>query len=224
LKKDKNNNNCGKDKSSKKRREIYFPTKDEFIKGIKEFEKNEKRDVAYKVSIFFISQFWGCPRNMAYGIGTLLLVWNNSFYRYRIFDFDKLEECIKENLEKLSKFKKRNITTLSESDELEVENIFNEFLEALKISDNKKSPVAVAKALHLLAPNFFPLWDSKIAKAYGCNYHKNDPAKEYIKFMKLMKELTKHVTHFINLSYYPNKTILKLIDEYNYAKYTKKWI
>ena len=120
---------------------------------------------------------------------------------------------------------------MSESDEAEIERIFNEFMEALKIVSNnknnyKKSPVAVAKTLHLLAPNFFPLWDRYIAKAYGCDYKGNNAnaAKEYIKFMKLMKKLVKHVLSFIDPSDYSNKTVLKLIDEYNYSKYTKKWI
>ena len=35
--------------------------------------------------------------------------------------------------------------------------------------------MAVGKvALHLLAPAFFPLWDDKIAKGYGC-YYLTDP-------------------------------------------------
>jgi len=54
-------------------------------------------------------------------------------------------------------------------------------LKALQIADGKsagrKSPVAVAKALHLLAHDFFALWDDKIAKAYNCHYR-------YIPFMQ----------------------------------------
>jgi len=42
--------------------------------------------------------------------------------------------------------------------------------------------------------------------------------------MKLMKELVEHVKDYIDYSNYPNKTLLKLIDEYNYSKYTKGWI
>jgi hypothetical protein len=58
----------------------------------------------------------------------------------------------------------RTITSLQKWDENK--SLFNDFLEALKTpprNDKKerKSPVAVAKALHLLAPHFFPLWDNK---------------------------------------------------------------
>jgi len=129
-----------------------------------------------------------------------------------------------ENLEILKSFRERNVTTLSENDEQNIERIFNEFMESLQIASGKKSPVAVVKALHLLAPNFFPLWDYQIARAYGCNYH-NNPAERYIQFMKVMKEFYEQIRNYnISPKYSKDKTLLKLIDEYNYSKYTKKWI
>ena len=36
---------------------IYIPTKKEFIKGIEEFEKREKRDAMYKVATFSCPSF-----------------------------------------------------------------------------------------------------------------------------------------------------------------------
>jgi uncharacterized protein YwbE len=84
----------------------------------------------------------------------------------------------------------------------------------------KRSPVSVSKALHLLAPNFFPLWDDKIARHYGC-YYDVDPAIKYIFFSKTMKTLADRVQGYTNR---PDRTVLKLIDEYNYSKYTQGWI
>lgn len=81
-----------------------------------------------------------------------------------------------------------------------------------------KSPVAVAKALHLLAPNFFPLWDDRIARKYGCYYKKN-PAEKYFLFCKITRDIADKVTNYDNL---PEKPLIKLIDEYNYSKYTKE--
>jgi len=102
--------------------------------------------------------------------------------------------------------------------------MFAKFLEALKIDSGKKqgtkSPVSVAKALHLLAPNFFPLWDDKIARAYKC-YYNDRPADKYVSFCKLTKNMVDVLNRCINR---PDKTIIKLIDEYNYSKHTKKWI
>ena len=60
----------------------------------------------------------------------------------------------------------------------------------------RKSPVAVAKALHLLAPNFFPLWDNKIAGAYGC-YFNNNSAEKYVSFCKTMEDTSGALKKYI---------------------------
>jgi len=96
---------------------------------------------------------------------------------------------------------------------------------ALQICEGSKkatcSPVAVAKALHLLAPRFFPLWDLKIANAYGCRYSA-DPASIYLRFLIKIRGLARAMgnVHIEGTS----KTVVKLIDEYNYARFTKGWI
>jgi len=203
---------------------MNIPSQEEFCKGVEEFEKHEARDAMYKVATFLVSHFWGKSSDMSDGLGVLLLTWNQAFYRYGIFNFDKLEECIRNNLQKLENFRNRHISSLSDSDEEEIRDIFNGFLKALQIdsgkSQGRKSPVAVAKALHLLAPNFFPLWDNKIAKAYRCRYNKN-PAEQYMSFCKIMKTMAEKVKGYIPPT---EKSTLKLIDEYNYSKYTQGWI
>ncbi len=201
-----------------------IPNKEEFMKGVTEFEKHEKRDAMYRVATFLLKHFWGKPSDMADGLGVLLLTWNQAFYRYGSFDFDELEKCIKENLDKINNFRNRDLLELKESEEVVIQDLFNEFLEALKISSGKmkgkKSPVSVSKALHLLAPNFFPLWDDKISKAYKCYYNVN-PAKKYIQFCKLTREIIIKLKSHVNRR---DKSMLKLVDQYNYSKYTKGWI
>jgi hypothetical protein len=68
-----------------------------------------------------------------------------------------------------------------------------------------------------LAPRFFPLWDRAIAKkAYAVSL---DQAG-YIAMMRTVKfQLEKIGNHLP-----PNFNFLKLIDEYNYCRYTKGWI
>ena len=63
-------------------------------------------------------------------------------------------------------------------------------------------------------------WDEKISQSYGC-YYKNDPAEKYISFCKITKTIADSIKDYIVK---PNKTFTKLIDEYNYARYTKGWI
>jgi len=192
--------------------------------GSRAFREHEKRDAMYKVATFLVDHFWGKPQEMADALGVLLLTWNNALYRYGLFDFSALESALRVNMEKLATFRCRDILSFHEGDKEPVERLFGSFLEALKIADGKsqgtRSPVAVAKALHLLAPGFFPLWDDKIAKKYKCRYAIN-PGKKYVQFIEISKDMAEQVQGKVQTG---GATVLKLIDEYNYAKFTKQWI
>jgi len=205
---------------------MIIPTLAEVEKGYQTFQLHEKRDAMYKTATFLISHFWGKSSEMADSLGVLLLTWNQAFYRYGLFDFDKIEQCIRNNQNVLNNFRDREILHYSTSDDYDIIHVFNDFLLALQIADGKKagvkSPVSVSKALHLLAPGFFPLWDDKIARAYSC-YYANNPEQKYLTFMGKMKQIAEELQLSVNSL--PNgKTLLKLIDEYNYSKYTKQWI
>jgi len=203
-----------------------MPSPSEFKRGYDEFQSHEKRDAMYKIATFLVSYFWGKSSEMANSIGVLLLTWNQAFYRFGLFDFDKLEQCITDNQSILNNYRQRDILTYSSSDDSSIKHLFGEFLMALQIDDGKragvKSPVSVSKALHLLAPGFFPLWDEKIARAYNC-YYASNPEQKYLIFMGKMKQIADKLYPSVNLKA-NGKTLLKLIDEYNYAKYTKQWV
>jgi hypothetical protein len=157
---------------------------------------------------------------MARGVGIIIRGWN---YLYSNFDFDALVNCIDSNLTILNKFRTRDIQTLSENDEDTVKSLFNQFNNALKRkSDNRKSPVSVAKALCLFATNFLPLWDSNIAFKYDCFYFSDSADDPYFRFCKKMKIMAEHVRHYVPNS--DDRSLLKRIDEYNYSKYTMYWI
>jgi len=58
-------------------------------------------------------------------------------------------------------------------------------------------------------------------------YYKEDPAGRYISFSKITKEIAKEVSEYKevkDIMKRENKTLLKLIDEYKYSKYTQQWI
>lgn len=104
-------------------------------------------------------------------------------------------------------------------------------MDALKVSGEtgeRKSPVAVAKALHILAPEFFPLWDNAIAKAYGCHWNSSEESVvRYIDFISKVKQLLVNIdldTKTWILEGCPdNNNLLKILDEFNYVRYTKRW-
>jgi len=204
---------------------MNIPDREEFLQGCEEFEEREKRDAMYKVATFLVKHFWGKPSEMADGLGVLFLTWNQAFYRYGGFNFDELERTISENMSIIESFRTRNIFELSVADEETIKDIFQKLLESLKsvASENKKekkSPVSVAKALHLLAPDFFPLWDDKIARKYNCYYNKC-PAEKYVLFCKKIKAFAESAKSFTDRT---DKTLIKLIDQYNYSKFTQHWI
>ena len=178
----------------------------------------------YKTATFLVGHFWGRPAEMADSLGVLLLTWNQAFYRYGSFDFAKLENCIARNMPALKAFRKRNILDYKAEDDVRIQKLFAGFLAALAIAEGKRvgaqSAVAVAKAMHLLAPAFFPLWDKEIANAYKCDYAV-EPAAQYLAFLRIAQGMARSLA----LSDVPReKTVLKLIDEYNYAKFTKHWV
>jgi hypothetical protein len=192
----------------------------ELRKGYKAFQTHEPRDPMYKTATFLVETFWGQPKQMADSLGVLLLTWNNAFYRYGHFDFDVLEKCIRRNQRSLDQCRDMSILDYSPDDNETINTLFLQFLNALQIAygrlAGRKSPVAVAKGLHLLAPNYFPLWDDKIARAYNCHYY-------YVPFMQEMQSLALILAPKVDLKS-TDKTLLKLIDEYNYAKFTRQWI
>jgi hypothetical protein len=192
----------------------------EFKAGYKAFQEHEPRDAMYRIASFLTNHFWGNAKEMADSLGVLLLTWNQAFYRYGMLDFNALEECIERTQQIIDLFRNRNILSFTSKDDNVINNLYEKFLLALQISDGKlkgrQSPVGTAKALHLLAPAFFPLWDEKIAVAYKCKYN-------YIPFMGKIKELAELIEPEVDITN-SGKTLLKFIDEYNYAKYTKSWI
>ena len=180
----------------------------------------------YKTATFLVNHFWGQPSRMADSLGVLLLTWNQAFYRYGLFDFQQLENCLAANQSTLNLFRSRNIVSYSPDEAPTIRALFDQFLNALRICEGTKkgvsSPVAVAKALHLLAPSFFPLWDAEIAKGYGCRYG-NRAAETYISFLLKMKRFAERLQTPID-GQLMEKPLLKLIDEYNYARFTKGWV
>ena len=82
-------------------------------------------------------------------------------------------------------------------------------------------PVGAAKCLHLLAPRLFPLWDRAIAEAYGLALGKSGTNPDrYWNFMIIVKRQCA----LLYPKLVPGRNPLKAIDEYNYCRYTTRWL
>jgi hypothetical protein len=200
------------------------PTPAQFARGYQAFQRREAREAMYKVATFLIGHYWGKPADMADSLGVLLLTWNQAFYRYGPFDYRRLEAAVEANLDTIAAFRGRDLSSYTPCDDKQVKSLFRKFSEALRISKGKckgrRSPVAVAKALHLLAPAFFPLWDDKIARAYHCYYAKDAPSC-YVRFVRIARRYYDELSPKLRFESPP---FTKLFDEYNYARFTKKWV
>ncbi len=178
----------------------------------------------YRVAAFLLNEWWGRHADMVDALTVLLLTWNAAFYRFRTFDQSRLESCLQKHWSTIQSFRQREINSFVKSDHRPLELLFLALLEALQISSGKRrgrqSPVATSKTLHLLAPMFLPIWDNAIAHHYECQYS-SDPSGAYIKFCGKIKKIAAALKPVVPPS---SKTLLKQIDEFNYAKYTKNWI
>ena len=93
-------------------------------------------------------------------------------------------------------------------------------------------PTGTSKVLHLIIPDLFPMWDQKIAEAYGIKPNQRT-GENYIKFMEKMQNILKKLINKINknnpqqaIQKIKNSTfqgkysLPKILDEYNYMKFT----
>lgn len=87
-----------------------------------------------------------------------------------------------------------------------------------------------SKAFHMLYPPVFMMWDRAIIERYhrrgesshqeagtGKGKHAKGQGECYLEFLK---ETQHFVQTKLNMAVFPNKTPAKVMDEYNYAKYT----
>jgi len=95
----------------------------------------------------------------------LLLTWNAPYFQRNPIDgkyYRRFDAVLATHRDLIRRCRQRSIEDFDEAkDAPELKRLFRDFNRLLK-------PVGAAKALHLLAPSFFPLWDNAIAKyRYG---------------------------------------------------------
>ena len=204
-----------------------LPNKYQFDRAIRTFGRHESRDAMYVVATYWVRRFWSDSHQLSNGLGVLLLTWNQACYRYGSFDFDELAGCIESNRAILKKLRRKRIRRISSRDNEIISNLFEQFQHALRSQPasgpERYTPVGTVKALHLLAPRYFPLWDRAIAKAYDCEYDGGNGAVMYLDFCNKMLDFQQHI---IGRGYVEaQENPLKKIDEFNYVTYTKpEWL
>ncbi|MBI4467027.1 MAG: hypothetical protein HY656_06345 [Acidobacteria bacterium] len=212
--------------------------------GCASYHRNDVRgDVMHRISRRTIDEYWGNPGEVTGAVALLLLSWNQASYRYGAPDFRCFKLWMMKQWHLLSPLRRRDLSSFEEErDGSWVRALFASALEGLETSRGTRSPVGVAKAFHLLAPDFFPLWDDEIARTYGCKWNRSsEAADKYVRFMALNKEIVSRligtvarlrrfspqVALWFMCQHCPIgarwNSFLKMLDEYNYVRYTKAW-
>src|SRR5438067_11311642 len=145
-------------------------------RGLPSHWQADRRDSIYRAALGLVRRSWGVWDEVADGLLVLLLVWNRAFYQWGPLDANAVEVELREFSTELYAFRNRALIGYSPTaDDSTIRALFGGLLAATGTSVRGKrrvSPVSVAKTLHVLAPEFFPLWDDKIASAAACYWGK----------------------------------------------------
>jgi hypothetical protein len=196
-----------------------WPTTADLQAAHSAFGTREPRDIFYRAATDLVAMALDDRASVttAEALGVLLQTWNKAYYQYHPADashYDALDEVLGRHSAWLKSVRARTIDSFSEDDEDSVADVFTDFERVL-------GPVGAAKALHLLAPEFLPLWDRAIATAYGLELARvGANSRRYVDFLKIVKDQCEG----LGGSNAVGRNVLKAIDEYNYCRFTKGWI
>jgi hypothetical protein len=183
------------------------------------FEADEPRDLFYRAAteLVDLALRGATSLTVAEAVAVLLQTWNKAYYQYHKFDnahFASVEKLLVQHRAELLSWRHQTINNVSGEDRTAMSTVFRAFELVL-------GPVGAAKALHLLAPQLFPLWDRAIAKAYGLALGTaGSNGNRYWKFLLIVQ----HQCSRLAPQDAACENLLKSIDEYNYCKHTKGWL
>lgn len=198
----------------------HHPSRDDLVRAHETFRAHESRDLFYRAATALVRLAKEGAVDLTTGeaIAVLLRTWNRAYYQYHpndTADYTLIEALIAKHADWLDSATQRTIQSLSDADQQPLLAIFGDFEAAL-------GPVGAAKALHLLAPRFMPLWDRSIATEYvGQLGRAGTNGGRYLRFMRMCHE---QCTAAGVDDAAVDGNILKALDEYNYCIFTKKWI
>jgi hypothetical protein len=112
-------------------------------------------------------------------------------------------------------FADRHIATLADDEHDAVKEIYAAFKAVV-------GQVGAAKALSVLHPRFFPMWDRKIAIAYiGWKWHNDGAPPDY--YLLFMQHAIEQCTTHVNEDTFGHE-LLKVLDEWNYSIWSQGWL
>lgn len=133
---------------------------------------------------------------------------------------EKLGDKLKEMDTQLRKFRQEDLSTANlDNMSGEIVDIYDVIMNTKWLSKKGKvkrvGPTSASKALHLVAPDLFMIWDREIRNDYGFK----DNGEEYARFLTSMQNWMKKLKPTIErLQKQYKKSCTKIIDQYNWKK------
>src|SRR5258708_2422669 len=200
------------------------PTITQLKRAHSTFADKEARDLFYRVATELVDRAFKQRTRISIGesIAVLLATWNRRFYQRGRRCDRRHVEMIDEGLEgrqvEFRAYRRRSLESLRDSEETVIRQHFTYFEPLL-------GRVGVAKCFHLIAPNFFPLWDNAIATEYGVPLRKlGNNAGQYWEFMCSVKGDLQKLGGASAIEMAVGTPALKALDEYAYCMFTAGWM
>jgi hypothetical protein len=188
---------------------LQHPTADELHGAHAIYTEKEPAEYAHRLSRHLLE---GDAFTRGEAIHALLRIWSPKGPKATPAD---ITSVLDETAEARAAFADRHIATLVVAEHDAVKEIYAAFRGVV-------GQVGAAKALSVLHPRFFPMWDTKIAVAYlGWRWRaQGAPPEHYLMFMVCAIE---QCTTAVDEDTFGH-TLLKVLDEWNYSIWTKKWL
>lgn len=197
-----------------------LPTLQDLQDAHNEYTKIMRGDFAYRGATELINFGFDKPNPhiLALGVVILLRDWNKGYYRFKHHDalddshLASIEQFVRNHLQTFRSFRERSIENFTEIDNATIQRTFEAFHPIV-------GSVGAAKALHILAPRYFPPWDAAIASKYGCSLtqDKNKKAvKDAVKYCIFIDKVRQEFNE-LGGEQVLGSNPLKSIDEYNWV-------
>jgi hypothetical protein len=191
-----------------------FPTVRELKAAHKEFLEYEPRQIFYDIPTPMVRDALlnFNVAHLADALNVLLFTWNHYYFVKHPWSphyIGSLKDLLRIQKNQIRNYSGKKIEELptdfeGSSEASGIENIFTEFNRVV-------GRVGAAKALHLLAPDLFPLWDNRIAKNYKLW---NLSPKDYRKFICYRQTQCSRLRGTVG-------NPLKFLDEWDYMRVAK---
>lgn len=200
--------------------QVAVPSAELFARATAIFHEREPRAAVYQAASLLLQAALANPERLSpvVAVAALIQSWNFAYYKDVSCDAAHvvdLEFALHSVRHDVAHFRQRDIASFTvEADAAQVQHVFATLESVL-------GRVGAAKAMHLLAPNFFPLWDNPIAQGYGFTLAAaGRNAETYLAFMQVVQRQVASVRRLL-----PSRPdALKALDEYNYCRFSKGWI